>query len=79
MTLAIAITLSTDAYALLYAILIFRFARKSRKSISSCWPYFITLIYLTVVFKYVLYIESLFLPNSGNIFGVLNKIQILLI
>lgn len=61
------IYLSLDVYALLCALWLLRFAVKSRQTVSIYWSYFVIFVYLVIIIKYVLHIETTFNLNSGNI------------
>jgi len=61
------IYLSLDVYALLCALWLLRFAVKSRQTVSIYWSYFVIFVYLVIIIKYGLHIETTFNFNSGNL------------
>lgn len=61
------ISLSMDMYALIYTLWVMKLTVKNKQVVSNIWPYFVTFVYLVIIFKYLLHLGTSFNPNYGNI------------
>ncbi|VVC27297.1 Piezo non-specific cation channel, R-Ras-binding domain,Piezo domain [Cinara cedri] len=52
--IAIAISLCMDLYGFIWAVLLLGFSIQNKRTVLSCWPYFISFAYLMVIAKYIL-------------------------